>query len=122
MQMTNQEQESVMSFILMHGMSLMYQDGYILFMPSTLVSACRDKLDATALEVMATNDFIFAYRSEDRREDLSGLNGLLFKIVLALGTTKASLKDLVNANKKWMSQCVRRRSSAHAFILINTWG
>ena len=66
MRMTNQEQESVMSFILMHGMSLMYQDGYILFMPSTLVSACRDKLDATALEVMATNDLIFAYKRRQK--------------------------------------------------------
>lgn len=118
MEITTKEQDNVLSFILMHGMSLMYKDGYAFFMPSELVSAASNGLPQTALKVMGDNDFIFAYKSEDRSSDLSGVGGLLFKIVFALSIA-SSLKELVDANKKWMTYCVKARSSSHAFMLFN---
>ena len=119
MEITTKEQDNVLSFILMQGMSLMYKDGYAFFMPSELASAASAGLPQATLKVMGDNDFIFAYKSEDRSSDLSGVMGLLFKIVFALSVGSSSLKELIDANKKWMTHCINASSSSHAFTLFN---
>ncbi len=119
MEVTTKEQVNVLSFILMQGMSLMYKDGYAFFMPSELASAASTGLPQATLKVMGDNDLIFAYKSEDRSSDLSGVLGLLIKIQIALSIGSSSLKELLDANKKWMTYCINASSSSHAFTLFN---
>ena len=119
MEITTKEQVNVLSFILMQGMSLMYKDGYAFFMPPELAGAACSGLSQDALKVMGDNDFIFAYKSEDRSSDLSGVSGLLIKIQIALSIGSSSLKELLDANKKWMTYCINASSSSHAFTLFN---